>query len=285
MTSFSLLAFVLLHTLSSTTSDVLAGEWSQTDLRSMEVIPAAGCTRVWLEERTYLLQAQRDGSLSGAYRNVIRAVPVSAPSFSPNCKFPPPADSPIAFQLRMWNVSLTPTGDKTWLVRARPGPGGGDFNLFKTEEFTTTLRLESDGFVDSAADTTVDRAPRRFRRPAKPSAEARRALEETIERIHGGGCLEVFAKLLPKPESAAQICAMRRQLAELQGRYQAYSVDIETAVDRVYEGFPLLAVQPGFRAQPGILVELKLSYQNAKVPGDAFLVQENGRWRVAVVWF
>lgn len=260
------------------------GEWRHSDLRGVEVLPGGTCVRVWFEERTYSLQPSPPGRATGAYRNVVRAMPASPTSFAPTCAFPAPAENPIAHQIRMWLVVATDDGAQGWRVRAQPAPGGGDFDTLKTEEFTTRLVQKGDMLLDGPGDERDADRTLVFRRDPMPPAAARAELERLVRRLEGGGCLEVISRLVGKTEGVSEVCALRRQIAELQGPLVSIAVDVDTPIDRVPSGFPDRA-SSGWRRQRGAVVSFTAQYERAKVPGSALLFDEEGQWRVVVLWF
>ena len=261
----------------ATAEDPYAGDWKNVDIRGVENRPPA-CTRVWFEERSYALQ--RPDALQGIYSNVIRAAPVGAPSSRPDCKYPAPASNPIAQQLRMWRVIGRPDGSGGFRVAAEAAPGGGDMNVYKTQEFRTVLTLRSGRLIDETQSGAANGLV--FRRAAEPPAAARRVLEETISRLESGGCLDVMAAMGAR-EKVAQMCELRRRMAEIAGRYIGLSVISSLEFDRVPDRFP--NESKALKSQHGVHFSFNGQYENQKLHGDALVFEEEGRWRVAFLWF
>lgn len=261
------------------------GEWRNTDLRSIEAPPGSRCVRLWFEERRYDITPAGDSRFTGTYFNVIRAAPVGASSFSEGCKsFPPPADNPVAIQIRGWTIIGKKTPEQDWRVRAQPGAPGGDLRIFKTEEFETKLSRQGDRLVDSAGGSEDPEGALLFRSPAPPPAAARAALEDTIRRLHGGACLEVMSELSPTLDAAREICVLRQRMAEITGNLISISVDDATEIDRVPVGFPR-APSNGHRRQRGVFFSFSSSYEKQqRIPSNAIVFEEEGAWKVVVLW-
>ncbi len=278
------LVFLLLTLALQAPPTPLVGEWHHVDVRSVETLQNGGCVRVWLEERKYLLQPLPDSRFQGVYLNVVRAVPVGAASFSTNCKYPDPTSQLAAFQLRTWNVLVSPIAEQRWRVRASPGPGGGEFSTLKSEDFVTQLRPVGGRVFDGTGTVDDDNEVLVFHSPASSSAEARAMLQTAVAKLNSGGCLEVIGALPTKKETVAEVCAVRQQLVELLGPFISMSVNAETEFDRVPAGFDSPG-KSGFRRQRGVLFELTGTYANARVPGNAIAYEEDGKWRLAALWF
>ncbi len=261
-------ALVLLCT--AATAQPLTGDWKQVDLRGIENTPPA-CVRLWFEERSYALQKQND-QMYGVYANLHRITPVGAPSFQPNCKYPPPATKPLSLQTRMWNLAVRPDGNRL-RIAAEPGIGSGDMNLYKTEAFNTVVSVRNGLLVDGDL---------LFRRPSTASAAARQKLEETINRLEGGGCLEVMASM-GRSDIAEQACDLRRRIGQYAGRYTGLSVISALEFDRIPEKFPMLST--AMKNQRGIHYSFNGQYERQTIPGDALVFEEGGSWRVAFLWF
>ena len=279
-----MLILSLLMAVSQAAAPLLQGEWQNVDVRSVEVNGDGACIRVWLEERKYSLQAIPDRRYQGAYQNVVHAVPVGAASFSPTCKYPALTSNPVATQTRMWAVVASPISDQRWRLRAQAGPGGGDFSLLASGDFTTELAPVNDRLFDGTGPTDDANEVLVFRTPAKPPAEARLELEATIAKLYAGGCLEVMSALATRKEALAELCALRQQMAQLQGQFVSISMTAETEFDRV----PASVSSPGasgLRRQRGVFYEFTGTFDKARVPGNAIVVEESGKWRVAALWF
>lgn len=260
----------------------LGGEWHNVDYRAVEVLPNA-CVRVWLEERKYAFQSQPGGAVQGAYQNVVRAIPVGAPSFSQACRFPAPTQNPIAFQLRAWLVAGSPMDGGFWRLRAQPAPGAGDFSSLKTEEFSTELRLDGTLLQDGTGSLADEDRVLLFRRPSASPPAARQALETTMARLNGGGCLEVMSAMATDKSGVAAVCEMRRQLLTMQGRYVSLTINADTQIDRV----PKAVTTPGaagFIRRRGVFYEFTAAFEKVRVPGNALAVEEGGTWRVVILW-
>lgn len=258
----------------TTAADSYVGEWKQVDIRTLEKAPPA-CMRLWFEERSYKLQ-QTD-TLRGLYGNVIRSAPLGAPSLQPDCKYWTVAPRAAAMQFRIWQIVARPTDDGGYRVGAQPMKGGGDFNSFKTEEFNTVIALKDGSLVDGVGGDALV-----FHRPAQPSADARMTLEQTITRLETGGCLEVMASMGSRL-IAPQVCDLRRRIGELAGRYIGLSVISSMEFDRVPDNFP--NESKSLKRQHGVHFSFNGQYENQKIPGDALVFEENGKWRVAFLWF
>lgn len=255
------------------------GEWVQNDIRGMESIAGATCTRMWIEERKYTLNGDA-GQLMGSYGNVIRAMPIGMPSL-PACKYPKPASSPIATQMRLWSLIGRPNDDGTWRIGAQPEQSGGDFDTFKMDEFKTRLTLRGATLIDAASDPD-DPDALVFRRPAAPEPEARAALEEAVRRLQTGACVPVMMELGATQQVAAQMCALRKRITNLGGAYVSLSVDAATEFHRVPDNFPRPST--GMRRQRGVVYSFTTHYERQAVPGNAVVYEENGKWRVALLW-
>lgn len=276
--------FILAHSPDAGSGERPRGEWHHTDIRSIEILPGGACIRLWLEERTYNIVPAGDSRFTGTYFNVIRAAPVGAPSFREECKFPPPAANPVATQIRGWSIVGSKTPEQAWRVRAQPGAPGGDLRIFKTEEFETKLYREGDHLVDSNGDSASSDALL-FRPPAPPPAPARAALEDTIRRLHGGFCLEVMLKLAPGQEDAArELCVLRQRMTQIAGNLLSISVESATELDRMPVGFPRTPAN-GYRRQRGVFFSFLGSFEKQRIPGHAVVVEEEGAWRVDLLWF
>lgn len=259
------------------------GEWHHADLRGMEILAGGTCVRLWFEERTYSLVPAGDSRLTGTYVNVIRAAPVGLSSFSSQCKFPAPAENPVASQFRLWAVVGKRVTENTWRVRAEPGAPSGDLRVDKTEEFETRLELQGENLVDSLDGEGPDQALL-FRHPAPSSPSPRVALEETIRRMLGGACLEVLSQLDTLPDAAREMCALRLRMNQLSGRLLSLSVDDFTELDRLPAEFPK-ASSSGYRRQRAFFFSFTGRYENQQIPGNAIVVEEEGTWHVAMLWF
>jgi hypothetical protein len=255
------------------------GEWSNADLMSLEKA-SDGCARAWLSERTYQLQLAGN-RVNGIYRNVVRAIPVGAPSFSPKCKFPAPAPNPIATQLRTWAIVGTATGIDRWQVSAEPGVGGGDFTHFKTEEFKTTLQVRAgylfDGAGDEASPDTL-----RFRARGLSPTPARDALETTVKRLNIGACLDVMATLAPSHEAAVKYCDVKERLRGFTGPFVALSVDGAAMFDRVDRAFPMASNT--WRRQRGVVFSYVEQYEKQQLIGNAILYEDDDKWHIAFLF-
>lgn len=276
--------FIIAHSAEASSGEPPRGEWRHTDIRSIEILPGGACIRLWIEERTYNIVPAGDSRFSGTYFNVIRAAPVGAPSFRAECKFPPPADNPVATQIRGWSIIGNKTPEQAWRVRAQPGLPGGDLRVFKTEEFETKLYRRGDHLVDSNGSANPDEALL-FRPPSPSPASARTALEETVRRLHGGFCLEVMLKLAPGQEDAVrELCSLRQRMTQIAGSLLSISVDSATELDRVPVGFPRTPSN-GYRRQRGVFFSFLGRYEKQQIPGHAVVVEEEGAWRVDLLWF
>jgi len=260
-----------------------SGEWRQTDLRGIEVTSGGACARLWIEERGYLVEPIGAGRFGGAYRNTIRAMPLSASSFAPSCRFEGPAQSSVANQTRLWQVLVTVQGERDWRVRAEPGPGSGDLRAFSTEEFETTLTARNGTLVDGSGQQSRNLT---FHRPAQESIRGRKLLEDTLRRLYAGGCLEVMAALTQRADGIAEVCSLRRQMSDAQGSLIAITVDDEVPFDRV----PAALLHPanqtdGLTDQQGVLFAFTSIFEASRMAGSAILFGEGEHWRVVMLWF
>lgn len=275
---------IIAHPALASSDEPPRGEWHSTDLRGIEVLPGGACVRLWLEERTYNIIPAGDSRFTGTYFNVIRAAPVGASSFQKECRFPPPADNPVATQIRGWSIVGNKISEGIWRARAQPGSSGGDFHVDKSEEFETRLYRRGDRLVDSSGNGEDPNKTFLFRPPAPPPAAARTALEDTIRRLHGGACLEVLSKLAPSPDAAREMCAIRQRMAQISGSLLSISVDGATEIDRVPAGFRRAPAE-GYRRQQGVFFSFLGRYETQQIPGHAVVMEENGTWSVALFWF
>jgi hypothetical protein len=273
-----------------------AGEWHNTDLRAIEVVAASGCIRVWLEERTYHLTPAGDSRFTGVYFNFIRATPAGAPSLRPECNYPPPTENPIASQIRGWTIFGKRTAEGSWRVAAEPGPPAGDFQTYKTEPFETRLSRRGDLLADvsstangsggaGAADGAED--PEHtllFRPPGPVPAAARSALEETLRQLYGGACLKAMSRLAASEDVAREVCELRQRARQIAGSLLSINVDGADPIDRVPAGFPGPA-REGYRRQRAVFFSFDGRFENQTIPGNAIVVEEEGAWRVAMLWF
>jgi hypothetical protein len=259
------------------------GEWHNTDLRGIEALPGGRCVRLWLEERTYNIVPTGESRFTGNYFNVIRAAPVGLPSRE-GCRFPPPADNPVANQIRGWLILGNKTPEQAWRVRAEPGMRGGDLRDFKSEEFETKLYRRGEYLVDSTGGGENPDEALFFRPPAPSPAAARAALEDTIRRLHEGACLEVLSTLVPTLDAAREMCTLRQRMAEITGSLLSISVDGVTELDRVPVGFPRTPSK-GHRRQRGVFFSFMSNYEQQQIPGNAVVFEEEGAWKVVVLWF
>lgn len=260
-----------------------SGEWYNVDLRGFETQPGNACLRLWIEERMYNLQPAGE-RLTGTYRNVIRATPVGGPSFSPDCKYPTPATNPIASQVRLWSIVGKATDAGGWSIGAQPGMGGGDLQVWKTEEFKTILVSRGGQLIDGTGSPEDPDHALVFRRSAPPSSGARDILEATLTRLHGGACLEVLTPLAVSRNAAVEACALRQRMAQLAGRYLSLSMISATDFDRVPNTFPK-APSSGWKRQRGVFFEFTSRFERQQLLGNAIVFEEAGQWRVALLWF
>jgi hypothetical protein len=93
-----------------------------------------------------------------------------------------------------------------------------------------------------------------------------------------------MAKLNPAPDVAREMCALRQRLFPLSGALLSISVDGATELDRVPAGFPRTP-GPGYRRQRGVLFSFLGRYEKTQVPGWAVVMEEEGTWNVAQLWF
>lgn len=282
----SILAFLLVIAAASAASsdEPPRGEWHHADIRSIEVLPGGMCVRLWLEQRTYNLLPSGESRFMGTYFNMIRAAPVGVPSLHPDCRYPAPANNPVANQFRGWSIVGSRAERQGWRVRAEPGAPGGDLRVLETKEFETTLYREGELLVDSIGARDDPEKTLVFRASAVVPAAARAALEETVRRLTGGACLEVMSKLVPSNASVQEICALRQRMSQIAGRLLSISVDDATVFDRVPNGFPR-APSNGFRRQQGVFFSFDGHYENQQIPGNAVVFEEGGIWNVVLLWF
>lgn len=276
--------FLIAHSSMAGSGELPRGEWHHADLRSVEVVPSGRCVRLWLEERTYNIIANGESRFNGIYFNVIRAAPVGLLSHKPDCRFPAPAENPVAAQFRGWSIFGDRTSGQTWRVRADPLPPGGDFQVFEAKEFETALYRQGERLADSTGASDDPEKTLLFRPPAPPPAAARAALEDTIRRLHGGACLEVMSKLGPALDAAREICALRQRAAQITGSLVSISVNGATQFDRVPVGFPRVPSSI-YRRQRGVFFSFDVNYEDQKIPSDAVVFEEEGVWNVVVLWF
>lgn len=279
-----LLLLLALATAQSPARPDLDGQWQHVDVRGIESDGSGTCLRLWLEERRYGLQPLADRRFGGAYQNVIRAVPVGAASFSRDCRFPVLTANPNATQVRMWSVVAAPIDAQRWRLRAQAGPDGGDVSMAPADDFTTQLSFAHERLVDGTAPSDHVGRHLVFRRPSPAPAEARAALEAAVARLQAGGCLEVTAALAMRTDGVADACALRQQRDALLGPFTAMAVTNETEFDRIASAF-LSPGAPGFTRRHGVFYEFTATFARARVPGGALVVEEDGRWRLAVLWF
>lgn len=285
MKILNLVAFFLIaHSLMASSGGLPLGEWHHADLRSVEVALGGMCVRLWLEERTYSIISNGESRFTGTYFNIIRAAPVGVLSHKPDCRFPAPAENPVASQFRGWSVIGDRSSGQAWRVRAEPGPPGGDLRVFEAKEFETALYRQGELLADSTGASDDSEKTLLFRPPAPPPTAARAALEDMIRRLHGGACLEMTSKLGPALDAAREICALRQRAAQITGSLVSISVDGATEFDRVPVGFPRTPSN-GYRRQRGVFLSFDVHYENQKIPGDAVVFEEEGAWNVVVLWF
>jgi hypothetical protein len=182
----------------------------------------------------------------------------------------------------MWTVVGSPQPDGSWKLRGQPAPGGGDFSTYKTEEFSTELRLMNGTLRDGIG--TADDADKviYFRRPTASPSDARSVMQATITRLHSGGCLEVISSIAANRNAVADVCELRRQMQGLQGRYVSVAINAELQLDRI----PKVAPTPSayYVRQRAVLYELTATYEKARVPGNVIVIEDGGTWRVAALW-
>lgn len=260
------------------------GEWHHRDIRSIEVLPGWTCVRLWLEERAYTIVPDGDSRFLGSYVNAIRAIPVGLPSLSPECRFPAPAENPVAMQFRGWSIVGNRASGQTWRVRAEPGLPGGDLRVFETKEFETTLYRQGDLLIDSTGAADDPEKTFLFRPPGPPPAAARTALEDTIRRLHAGQCLEIMSKLSPVPDAAREICSLRQRQSQIAGNLVSISVQEAAELDRVPAEFPHAPFNI-YRRQRGVFFSFTGHYEKQQIPGNAIVFEEGGAWNVVMLWF
>jgi hypothetical protein len=259
------------------------GEWRHADIRGLEVLQQGACVRLWLEERTYAFDPPRNGRVTGAYRNVVRAAPIGAASFAPTCKFPAPATNPVAMQTRMWSVVGT-LADAKWRLRTQPGPPAGDALGLASDEFTTDVVHRDTTLVDSRGAADDDDWTLVFRRASATPTEARAALERTVTQLTSGGCLQALSSLVHASANVVDVCAARAALDRLQGRFVNLKVDFSTSFDRVPLTFPW-GPSDKRRRQRGVFFEFTDEFEKVRTAGSALVYEDNGQWRVAMLWF
>jgi hypothetical protein len=252
----------------------VSGQWRSVDVTSIESLPDY-CMRVWVEERTWNLEEARWKRLKGKYRSVIRAVPVGATSLNPACKWPKPATKGDAAQIRDWSIRGR-HADAGWNVSAEKGSTTGDLRRDQAFAFTTTLNRR--GETLTSADV---KEPRVFRRAAPPPPAATVALEKTIHHLHTGGCYEVITSIGFNAEEAQRSCALRKEIQERIGPYQSLTVTDVIEFDRIPTVFPASVLM---KRQHGVLVSFDAKYEKQTVRGNAMLYDENGQWRVSLLW-
>ena len=280
----TLAVFLIACAQTASSDDLPRGEWHHADIRGIEAVPGGTCARLWLEERTYSIVPNGESRFMGTYFNMIRAAPVGVPSFSPDCRFPAPAENPVASQFRGWSIVGDKPSAQTWRVRAEPGPPGGELRVFESKPFETSLYRRGELLVDSTGAYDDPEKTFLFRPPGPPPAAARAALEDTIRRLTGGGCLEVMSKLAPMNNVAQEMCALRQRVTQIAGSLLSISVDEATEFDRVPVGFPR-APSNSYRRQRGVFFSFDGQYENQKVPGHAVVFEEEGAWNVVLLWF
>jgi hypothetical protein len=253
----------------------VAGQWRSVDVTSIESVPGY-CMRVWVEQRTWDLRETGRNRLTGSYRSVIRSIPVGAMSVSPSCKWPEPATKAASAQIRLWGVTGRAGSDGDWNVSAKQGTTTGELRRDLAPAFTTSLQRR--GGTVTSADATE---PRVFRPAAEPPAAAFEALQKTIDHLHHGGCMEVITSIGFGAEEARRSCEMRARIQPQSGAYQSLTVTEATEFDRVPTIFPAAV---SFKRQHGVIVDFVAQYEKQQIRGSAILYDENGVWRVALLW-
>src|SRR5262245_57411324 len=140
----SLLTIVLVST-SPVSSDMLPGQWQQSDLIGIAQ-HGDGCTSLSYLTRKLTLDKEPGGAVTGIYSNYEQAVwTLNAQS---QCTFAVPTMSRALFQrARMWPVQATSLGGRRWKLTASPSRCTGDAcddpNLWKSG-FETELTFEGE---------------------------------------------------------------------------------------------------------------------------------------------
>ena len=265
------------------TATAPSGDWYSTDFRGLEVASNQQmgiCLRIWLEERAYSFVQHPSLEVAGYYRNVMRSVPVGPVSFRPECTFGGKAASPIAMQGRVWAIAGRSVGSDAWKIRTEPRPGTG-LSLYETKDFETTLSMRGNRLVDN--DSANPEVTLTFRPAGSQPAAAREALEDAMQRVHNGHCLEVMSGLGFTSQQVADFCETRQRLEKLSGRYVAVQPDQVVQFDRAPLGFPQSSAQ--LHPQSGFFFAFVTKYEKQQSPGNAVVFEEGGKWRVVALWF
>jgi hypothetical protein len=241
-----------------------------------------GCLRLWLEERNYQLKND-NGTLTGSYGNVIRAMPIGPPSYGPQCKYDAPAANPVAAQYRSWAIVGSSFDPGKWRLRAQAALGGGDPLGFNAADFETTLTSKDEALVDAAGSLDDVNQALMFRRAGPSPGGAREALEIALRKINTGGCLEVMGGTLLPEAVRTQVCELRQEIVKLAGRYVSLSVEHVAQFDRVPNTFPKDGAN-GFRRQSGAVFVFTAQHEKQALTGNAMAYEEGGAWRIVFLW-
>lgn len=278
---FAILAATVLTAQAAATPppESLHGTWQQTDIRTLESGRQPGgeeCLRIWLERRSYVLEADGE-SAEGIYTNLLMAIPLGL--MGVNCGFAPPAVDALNFHNRSWQVTARRDG-AAWAVSAHHPVSSGPLDL-ETPLFKTSVQLDGGRLVDQR-----DGDPLVFRRPAEAPTAAREVLERDLERIHTGGCTPVYHQLELAPgarERIDEICDLVARSRDFTGRYRGLEVQRAETFDSVPEGFPDPASQV-WVDRSGVLFDYELRFERQDLYGTAIVWQKEGAWRIAFVW-
>jgi len=267
-----------------------AGLWTQVDFRSIEAAPLDGepnaCLRAWFEVRRYDIRPQSGDVLAGMFTDTTQTRTLGLMSAHERCRFPEPAPMPLSNQMRTWSVTLSAQGANRWITRARPESGAGNVKLSSTEAFETRLTLVG-VLIDTKGDLDDPDGALVFRPAAGPPPDFRTALESMLVRMNSGECLAVAGSLTMgagRQDFAARVCELRRRRTPFVGNYISVRVSSSFEFDRVPKGFPALGPPSGWKRQHGVLCSFMEVFEKQELPADAILLEEGGRWRVAMLW-
>ena len=260
----------------------IEGVWQQTDIRSIESTrqekSGALCHRIWLERRSYELNAIPSG-VRGFYRNSLMAIPLGLLSSDPLCKFEAPATESLFFHNRNWDIAVEAVGLNKWKISADNGINIGPFDL-EVSSFSTMVEGKDGKLIDHRSD-----APIEFTRPSE-WPQAREVLESSIDNIYSGRCKAVHRKLELAQEGESkidQVCDLIQRSKSFTGRFQSMEVERFESFDAIPLNFPRRP-STSWIDRRGVVYSYKLVFENQVLYGNAIVWEKEGQWRPAYIW-
>ena len=93
--------------------------------------------------------------------------------------------------------------------------------------------------------------------------------------------MDVITSIGFSAAEAQRSCEMRARIQPQSGAYQSLTVTEATEFDRIPAKFPMANT---LKRQHGVIVDFVAQYEKTQFRGSAILYDENGGWRVALLW-